>query len=154
GVIDAAEKGVIAGYKVVDVKAALYDGSYHPVDSSDIAFQVAGSYGFKNAFERADGYLLEPVYKVTVITPEDTMGDVMGDITARRGKILGMEARGNFQQITATVPLAELYKYSTSLRSLTQGRGLHRREFSHYDEVPHEISQKIINESSQPEEEK
>ncbi|MBN2542121.1 elongation factor G [bacterium] len=152
GIVDAALKGILAGYKIVDMKAVLYDGSYHPVDSSDIAFQVAGSYGLKNAFDNADPYLLEPIYKVSVITPKDTMGDVMGDLTSRRGKILGMEGHGNFQRINSQVPLSELYKYSTALRSLTQGRGIHTREFSHYEEVPYEFAQRIIDESKKGEE--
>ncbi|RMD89591.1 MAG: elongation factor G [Calditrichaeota bacterium] len=144
GIREAMEEGVIAGYKVTDIKVTLYDGSYHPVDSSDMAFKIAGSLAFKKAFKEAKPVILEPIYDVEVVVPEEFMGDVMGDISSRRGKILGMEAEGPFQVIKAKVPLAELYRYSTTLRSLTQGRGIHRRKFSHYEEVPNEIAQKLI----------
>jgi len=144
GVVEAMKEGVIAGYPVVDVKVTLYDGSYHPVDSSDIAFKIAGSMAFKKGFKEADPFLLEPIYDVEVLVPEEYMGDVMGDLSSRRGKILGIEDQGPFKLIKAKVPLAELYKYSTALRSLTAGRGMHRRKFSHYEEVPREISEKII----------
>jgi elongation factor G len=144
GVKEAMEEGVIAGYKVTDLKVTLYDGSYHSVDSSDMAFKIAGSLGFKKAFKEAKPVILEPIYDVEVIVPEEFMGDVMGDISSRRGKISGMESEGPFQVVKAKVPLAELYRYSTTLRSLTQGRGLHRRRFSHYEEVPHDIAQKLI----------
>lgn len=144
GVVEAMKEGVIAGYPVVDVKVTLYDGSYHPVDSSDIAFKIAGSMAFKKGFKQADPLLLEPIYDVEVFVPEEYMGDVMGDLSSRRGKILGIEDQGPFKLIKAKVPLAELYKYSTTLRSLTAGKGMHRRKFSHYEEVPREISEKII----------
>lgn len=144
GVREALEEGVIAGYRVTDVKVTVFDGSYHDVDSSEMAFKIAGSMGFKKAFQEAKPVLLEPIYEVEVTVPEEFMGDVMGDLSSRRGKISGMEAEGPFQVIKAKVPLAELYRYSTSLRSLTQGRGSHRRKFSHYEEVPHEVAQKII----------
>jgi len=149
GVVEAMQEGILAGYKVVDTKVTLYDGSFHEVDSSDLAFKIAGSMGFKNAAAKAKPVMLEPIYNLEVIVPEDFMGDVMGDLSSRRGRILGMEREGNFQKIKAQVPLAELYKYSTSLRSLTQGRGLHRREFSHYEEVPRDIAEKIIKEAQQ-----
>jgi len=145
GIREAMEEGVLAGHKVVDMKVAVYYGSYHSVDSSDMAFKIAASMGFKKGFLQAKPVLLEPIYDVEVTVPEEYMGDVMGDISSRRGKISGMDAEGPFQIIRAKVPLAELYKYSTSLRSLTQGRGLHRRSFSHYEEVPAEIQQKIID---------
>lgn len=147
GVVEAMNDGVLATYKVVDTKVTLYDGSFHEVDSSDLAFKIAGSMGFKNAAAKAKLVLLEPIYNMQVIVPEEFMGDVMGDLSSRRGKILGMDREGNFQNIKAQVPLAELYKYSTSLRSLTQGRGIHSREFSHYEEVPKDIAEKIIKEA-------
>jgi len=151
GVREAMAEGVIAGFPVQDVKVTLYDGSFHPVDSSDLAFKIAASMGFKKAFKEADPVILEPIYDVEVIVPEEYLGDVMGDLSARRGKILGIDSEGPFQVIKAKVPLAELYKYSTTLRSLTQGRGMHRRRFSHYEEVPKEIAEKLI---AQAEEEK
>jgi len=143
GIREALEEGVIAGYKVADVRASLYDGSYHNVDSSEMAFKIAGSMAFKKAFAAAKPVLLEPIYDVEVIVPENYMGDVMGDISSRRGKISGMDSEGPFQIVKAKVPLSELYKYSTSLRSITHGRGLHRRKFSHYETVPSDIIQKI-----------
>lgn len=144
GVKEAMINGVIAGYPVVDVKVTLFYGSYHTVDSSDMAFKIAGSMCFKKNFKLAKPILLEPIYEVEVQVPEEYMGDVMGDISSRRGKILGMDAEGIFQVIKAKVPLAELHRYSTTLRSLSQGRGLHRRKFSHYEEVPKEIADKIV----------
>jgi len=152
GVSDAMNEGIFAGCKVVDIKVTLYDGSFHTVDSSDLAFKIAGSMGFKNAVSQAKPVLLEPIYNVEVTVPEEFMGDVMGDLSARRGKISGMEHHANFQKIKAQVPLTELYKYSTSLRSLTQGRGLHRQDFSHYEEVPKELAQKIIEETDKKKE--
>jgi len=153
GIVGAMMEGVLAGYRVVDAKVTLYDGTFHEVDSSDLAFKIAGSMGFKNAATKAKPVMLEPIYNLEVIVPEDFMGDVMGDLSSRRGKILGMDREGNFQKIKAQAPLAELYKYSTSLRSLTQGRGLHTREFSHYEEMPRDIAQKIIQEAQQAKEE-
>jgi elongation factor G len=147
GVVEAMKDGILANYKVVDMRVTLYDGSFHEVDSSDLAFKIAGSMGFKNAATQAKPVLLEPIYNLQVIVPEEFMGDVMGDLSSRRGKILGMDREGNFQNIKAQVPLAELYKYSTSLRSLTQGRGIHGREFSHYEEVPRDIVEKIVKEA-------
>ena len=147
GVIETMNEGLLAGHKVMDVKVIIYDGTYHVVDSSDLAFKIAGSMGFKNAASVAKPVLLEPIYNLEVMVPEEFMGDVMGDLSSRRGKILGMDREGSFQNIKAQVPLAELYKYSTSLRSMTQGRGIHTREFSHYEEVPREIAEKIIKEA-------
>ncbi len=144
GVKEAMVSGVISGCQVVDVKVALYYGSYHTVDSSDMAFKIAASMGFRKLFKEADPVLLEPIYNIEVRVPEEYMGDVMGDISSRRGKIAGMAAEGKFQVIKAQVPLAELYKYSTTLRSITQGRGIHSREFSHYEETPREVQQKIM----------
>lgn len=144
GVREAMKEGVVAGYTVMDVRAAIYYGSYHAVDSSDNAFKVAGSLGFKAAALKAKPVILEPIMNVEVLVPGDFMGDVMGDLSARRGKIQGMEQEENAQKIRAQVPLAELHRYSTSLRSMTQGRGVHHQEFSHYEEVPHEVAQKLI----------
>lgn len=144
GIREAMEGGVISGCKVVDVKVALFYGSYHTVDSSDMAFKIAASMGFRKLFKEADPVLLEPIYNVEIRVPEEYMGDVMGDISSRRGKIAGMDSEGKFQVIKAAVPLAELYKYSTTLRSITQGRGIHSREFSHYEETPRDVQQKIM----------
>ncbi len=144
GVREAMVEGVMAGYPVIDVRVSLYDGSYHNVDSSEMAFKIAGSMAFKKAIKQANPVLLEPIYDVEVVVPEEYMGDVMGDISGRRGKISGMDSEGPFQIVKAKVPLAELYKYSTSLRSITHGRGLHRRKFSHYETVPADITQKLI----------
>lgn len=147
GIREAMDNGVLAGYPVVDIKVTLYDGSHHPVDSSDIAFKIAGSMALKKAVSEANSVLLEPIYDVEATVPEELVGDVMGDLSSRRGKILGIDSQRPFQIIRAKVPLAELYRYSTILRSLTQGRGIHTRQFSHYEEVPREISEKIAAES-------
>ncbi len=146
GVLETMEKGVISGNKVVDVKVTLFDGSYHTVDSDEMSFKLAATQCFKKGFLAAKPVLLEPIYEIEVTVPEDYMGDVMGDISSRRGKILGMDSDGHFQIIKAYVPLAELYKYSSNLRSLTSGRGAYKRKFSYYEEVPKEIEQKIIEE--------
>ena len=152
GVNETVLKGIIADSRIVDVKATVFDGSYHAVDSSDVAFKIAGSMAFKQAFLGAKPVILEPIYDVKVKVPEDHMGDVMGDITARRGKISGMDSDGHFQIINAKIPLAELYKYSTSLRSITAGRGLHSQEFSHYEETTADVGKKIIQAVSGEEE--
>jgi elongation factor G len=144
GVVESMEDGVIAGYKIVDLKATIYDGSYHEVDSSDMAFKIAASMAFKKAFLDAKPVLLEPIMNIVVTVPEDHLGDVMGDLSGKRGKIQGIDAKGHLQVVRAQAPLAELYKYSTTLRSRTQGRGMYQSSFSHYEEVPHEIAQKII----------
>lgn len=144
GIQEAMAGGVLAGFPVVDVRVTLYDGSYHPVDSSDMAFKIAGSMAFKKAFMEAKPVLLEPIYDVEVRVPEEYLGDVMGDLSSRRGKIMGIDSEGNFQVIKAKTPLAEMYRYSTSLRSITQGRGIYRRKFSHYEEVPAEIAEKVV----------
>jgi len=144
GVVDAMTRGVLAGFQVVDVRVSCFYGSYHSVDSSEQAFKMAGSMGFKKAFMDASPVLLEPIYNLEVRVPDEYMGDVMGDISSRRGKIMGMDSEGRFQIINAQVPLAELYRYSTTLRSMTQGRGIHKRTFSHYEEVPPDAAQKII----------
>lgn len=153
GVVETMGKGVLAGYPVVDVKVTVFDGSYHNVDSSEMAFKVAASMAFKKAFEQAKPVILEPIYTIEVRVPDEYMGDVMGDISSRRGKIQGMDADGKFQVIKANVPLSDLYKYSTTLRSITQGRGIHSRSFSHYEEVPSDVVQKIIEEAKKEEEE-
>ena len=145
GIRGAMQAGVLAGYPVVDVKVTLYDGSYHEVDSSELAFKIAGSMAFKEGMRKADPVLLEPIMKVVVIVPSDYMGDVIGDLNSRRGQIQGMEERGGAQQITAFVPLAEMFGYATDLRSKTQGRGQFTMEPSHYVEVPKSIQEKIIS---------
>lgn len=147
GVREALEKGFLAGYPITDVKVTVYDGSYHPVDSSDIAFQIAASMAIKSNAEKGGMVLLEPITEVEVYVPEEFMGDVIGDLNSKRGKIMGMEAMGKIQVIKAMVPEAEMYKYSTSLRSMTQGRGYFTMKFHHYEEVPKEIAQKVIEES-------
>ncbi|MDD8019252.1 MAG: elongation factor G, partial [Bacteroidota bacterium] len=146
GIIDTMEHGVIAGYHVIDVKVTLLEGSYHDVDSDEMSFKIAGAQAFKKGFKEARPILLEPIYEVEVIVPEEYMGDVMGDLSSRRGKIAGMDTDGSHQIIRATAPLKELYRYSTTLRSMTQGRGIHRQKFSHYDEIPREVADKIIQE--------
>ena len=153
GIVETMTKGVLAGNKVVDVKVTLFDGTYHTVDSDEMSFKIAASQGFKKGFLEAKPVLLEPIYEVEVIVPEEYMGDVMGDISSKRGKILGMDSDGHFQIIKALVPLAELYKYSSHLRSLTQGRGVHTRKFDHYEEMPKEIEQKVIEEYKKSREE-
>ena len=145
GIQGAMLSGVLAGYPVVDVKVTLYDGSYHEVDSSEMAFKIAGSMAFKEACQKADATLLEPIMKVCVIVPEEYMGDVIGDLNSRRGQIQGFEARSGAQQIDAFVPLSEMFGYATDLRSRTQGRGQYTMEPSHYIEIPKNIREKIID---------
>jgi elongation factor G len=145
GIKEALENGVLAGYPMVDVKVELTDGSYHEVDSSEMAFKIAGSMAFKEAAHRASPVLLEPMMKVEVVVPEQYMGDVLGDLSARRGKIGGMMQRGEAQVIASTVPLAEMFGYSTKLRSMTQGRAVYSMEFSHYEEVPKSKADEIIS---------
>ena len=147
GVMKAAEEGILAGYRVVDVKVDFYDGKMHPVDSKDIAFQIAGYFAFKESFMAARPCLLEPIYMVEIRIPEDCMGKVMGDLSSRRGKIQGMDMEGGYQLIKAHVPSKELYRYSSTLRSLTGGRGVHSEQFSHYEEMPRDAEQKVIEES-------
>ncbi|HHY92629.1 MAG TPA: elongation factor G, partial [Firmicutes bacterium] len=144
GVREAAENGIVAGYPMVDVAVTLYDGSYHDVDSSEMAFKIAGSIGFKNAVQQAQPVLLEPVMKVQVLVPEQYMGDVIGDLNSRRGHITNMEPRNDIQVIDAVVPLSEMFGYATDLRSRTQGRGNYTMQFSHYAEVPKNLAEKII----------
>ena len=157
GVKQVLVNGPLGGYRVVDVKAIVYDGKEHPVDSKDIAFQIAGREVFKQAMLKARPILLEPIYDIEVKVPEDHMGDVMGDLSSRRGKIMGMDSKGHFQIIKAKVPLAELDRYATTLRSLTSGRGLFTRSFSHYEPLPKELESKVVDEaraSGEKEEEK
>jgi elongation factor G len=144
GIREALENGVLAGYPMVDLRVAIVDGSYHDVDSSEMAFKIAGSIGFKEGAKRANPTLLEPIMSLEVIVPEEYMGDVIGDLNSRRGKIQGMRPRGNAQIIDAQVPLAEMFGYATDLRSKTQGRATFTMLFSHYDMVPKQISDEIV----------
>ncbi|HEV3323573.1 MAG TPA: elongation factor G, partial [Solirubrobacteraceae bacterium] len=144
GVEEALENGVKAGYPMVDVRVTLVDGKYHEVDSSEIAYKVAGSLAFKEAARRAKPVLLEPIFAVEVVTPEEFMGDVMGDLSRRRGHLHGSEQRGNAQAIHALVPLSEMFGYATDLRSNTQGRATYTMQFEGYEEVPPSIAEKII----------
>jgi elongation factor G len=146
GVVDTMQKGVLSGNQVVDVKVTIFDGTYHSVDSDEMSFKLAGSQCFKKGFLEANPVLLEPIHEVEVTVPEEYMGDVMGDISSRRGKIIGMDADGHYQIIRAYVPLAELHKYSSQLRSLTSGRGVHKTKFAFYEEVPKEVENKIVEE--------
>jgi elongation factor G len=147
GVQEASRRGIIAGYPLVDFQAECYDGSYHTVDSSDVAFQVAGSMAFKKASQAADPVLLEPVMEVEISTPDEYMGDIMGDLNQRRGKIQGMDSQGSRTVIRALVPEAELYKYATTLRSMSHGRAMHSRRLHGYEEVPPHVAEKVVAES-------
>ncbi|MPM78026.1 Elongation factor G [bioreactor metagenome] len=144
GIQGAMNGGVLAGFPVVDVKVTLYDGSFHEVDSSEMAFKIAGSMAFKEACRKADPTLQEPIMKVSVTVPDEYMGDVIGDLNSRRGQIIKLEARPGAQQIDAHVPLAEMFGYATDLRSRTQGRGQYTMEPSHYVEIPKNIRDKIV----------
>jgi len=146
GVDKACEEGIVAGYRVVDVKVDFYDGKMHPVDSKDIAFQIAGYFAFREAFAAAKPCILEPIHTVEIRIPEDCMGKVMGDLSSRRGRIQGMDVDGSFQVIKAHVPAKELYRYSSSLRALTGGRGVHTEDFSHYEEMPRDAEAKLVEE--------
>ena len=152
GIRNTLPEGFLAGYPMVDVKVTVYDGSYHDVDSSDMAFQIAASMGFKIALEKAKPILLEPVMSVDVTSPDDCMGDVIGDLNSRRGRVLGMETRGHAQVIKALVPMAEILKYAPDLRSMTSGRGSFEARFHHYDEVPALIAEKVIKEKKDAQE--
>lgn len=145
GIVDAMHEGVVAGYPIVDLRVSLYDGSYHTVDSSEMAFKIAGSMAIKKAVVEAKPVLLEPVMKTEIITPDDTLGAIIGDLNSRRGKVQGVEPQaGGNQKIAALVPMAEMLTYANQLQSLTSGRGLYSMEFSHYEEVPAHLAQKII----------
>ena len=146
GVKEAMETGVLAGFQMVDIKVVVYDGSYHEVDSSEMAFKIAGSMGFKEGARKADPVLLEPYTKVEVVVPEEYMGDVIGDLNSRRGRVEGMEMRSGAEHINAFVPLAEMFGYATDLRSRTQGRGVYTMTFDHYEEVPKNVAEKVISE--------
>jgi len=148
GIAEALTTGVVAGYPVLDIKVKLVDGSYHPVDSSEMAFGIAGSMGIKDAMRKADPTLLEPIMKVDVVMPEEHLGDVIGDLSSRRGHILGMEGKGNSQAVQATVPLAEMFGYATDLRSMTSGRATYTMEFSHYAELPAQMAEAISKKTS------
>ncbi len=144
GVEEAVNKGVVAGYQMVDVQVTLYDGSFHEVDSSEVAFKIAASMAFQEAAKRAGAYVLEPIMKVQVLIPPDFLGDVTGDISSKRGRIESMTDRGNIKVVDANIPLSEMFGYATKLRSVSQGRGTFSMEFSHYEQVPKNIEQEII----------
>ena len=148
GIHEALKSGKLGGYEVVDVQATLIDGSYHEVDSSEMAFTIAGSLALKEGLEKAQCALLEPMMKVEVLVPEDYLGDVMGNLTSRRGKLSGMEARQNVQVIDALVPLSEMFGYATDLRSRTQGRGTFTMQFAHYEEVPKSIAETVVGKNN------
>lgn len=147
GVRETMAGGVVAGYPMVDVRVTLYDGSYHDVDSSDMAFKIAGSMGFKNAVEKAKPVILEPIMAMAVTVPDECMGDVIGDLNSRRGKVLGMDTKGHLQVIKSHVPMVEVLKYAPDLRAITSGRGEFQLEFSHYEEVPPQLAEKVIKEA-------
>jgi elongation factor G len=148
GVKEALDRGIVAGYPVLDIRATIYDGSYHEVDSSEMAFKIAGSMAFQNAAEKAGPAILEPIMKVEVTTPEEYMGDIIGDLTARRGHLQGTDMRGNVTVVRAEVPLAEMFGYATTIRSMTQGRASYSMEPSHYDKVPASIAEEIKKKNS------
>jgi elongation factor G len=145
GAEEAAQNGILAGFPLVDVRVTCYDGSYHDVDSSEMAFKIAGSMGFKEGAAKAKPVLLEPVMDVEVVLPEEYLGEVMGDLNSRRGRVAGMEARGGAQVVSAQVPLSSMFGYSTDLRSATQGRATYTMTFDHYEQVPKAIAEEIIS---------
>ena len=145
GVISSCNEGIVSGCRVVDVKVDFYDGKMHPVDSNDMAFQLAGRKAFQEAFNNAKPKILEPIYTIQVKVPDDVMGDVMGDISSRRGRVQGVDSDGHFQIINAEVPLAMIHDYSTSLRAMSSGRGMFTQEFSHYEDMPPNEAQKVIS---------
>ena len=153
GVQEQMARGVVAGYQLIDVKVTLYDGSQHTVDSNEISFKIAAQQAFRKGIMDSAPVMLEPIYLLEVTVPDEFMGDVMGDISSHRGKIQGMDSEGPFQVIKAKIPLSELYQYATRLRSITQGRGIYKRHFSHYEEVPHEVMTKLIEEAAAQKEE-
>ncbi|MBI3735274.1 elongation factor G, partial [Candidatus Sumerlaeota bacterium] len=153
GLVEALEKGVLSRNKTVDLKATCYDGSYHDVDSSEMAFKVAASLAFKNVVPKCNPIILEPILKAIIIIPETYMGDVMGNLNSRRGRILGMSANGKKQRIEALVPMSEMFTYSRDLRSITHGAGVFETEFDHYERVPGEVQEKIIAETVHEKEE-
>jgi elongation factor G len=152
GIVEAMAEGVVAGYPVVDLRVSLVDGSYHTVDSSEMAFKIAGSLGFKKGVLECQPTLLEPIVNISIEIPDEYMGDVIGDLNSRRGKVLGMDSPGHHQIIKGQVPLAEILKYAPDLRSMTSGRGTFTYEHSHYEEVPSYIAEKIVAESKKDDE--
>ncbi|HET7485684.1 MAG TPA: elongation factor G, partial [Solirubrobacterales bacterium] len=148
GIQDAMEGGILAGYPLVDVRVILTYGSYHDVDSSEMAFKIAGSMAIQDAARKANPVLLEPVMAVEVVTPEDFLGDVIGDLSRRRGKVQGQDQRGNALAVQAFVPLGEMFGYATELRSMTQGRATYTMQFEHYEEVPTNIAEEIVEHRS------
>jgi elongation factor G len=152
GIVEASQKGVLAGFPCVDFKATLDDGSFHAVDSSEMAFKIAGSLAYRKAAEQAKPVLLEPIMKVQITTPDEFMGDIMGDLNGRRGRVLGMDSAGKYQVINAEVPMAEILTYAPDLRSMTGGRGIFSVEFVRYDEVPAQMAEKVIEEIKSQEE--
>jgi elongation factor G len=144
GIQEAMKTGVLAGYPMEDVKVKLTDGSFHEVDSSEMAFKIAGSIAFKDAARKADPVLMEPIMEVEVVTPEEYMGEIMGDLSSRRGRIEGISQRNDAQVVKANVPLAEMFGYATTLRNMSQGRAIYSMQFSHYDEIPKNISEEIV----------
>ena len=155
GVLMKMEEGPLTGSNVQDIRVAVYDGKMHAVDSSDMAFMIAAQYCFKDLFIQSGPKLLEPIYEVSILTPEEAMGDIMGDLQTRRAIILGMDSEGHYQKVIAKIPLAELYRYSSTLRSLSQGRSKYSMKFSEYAPVPMDLQQTLINEyKAQEEEEK
>jgi elongation factor G len=144
GILEATDNGVLAGFPVVDVKVTLIDGSYHEVDSSEMAFKIAGSMGFKEGCAKAGPIILEPIMSVEVVVPEEYMGDVIGDLNSKRGRIMGMDSRAGAQVVTAMVPLASMFGYSTDLRSATQGRATYAMTFDHYEPVPKSVGDDIV----------
>ena len=153
GIRESMAQGVIAGYPFVDAQVELYDGKHHPVDSSDMAFQIAGSFAFREASNQCRPVLLEPIMNVTISVPEQFMGDIIGDLNSKRGRIMGVEQAGKRQVIQATAPLAEMFRYSIDLKSITSARGSFTMEFSRYEELPDEIAQKVIAEAKSEAEE-
>jgi elongation factor G len=147
GLRESILEGVLAGYPTSNIRAILYDGSFHAVDSSEMAFKIAASMAFKKAVQQAQPVMLEPIVKVTVTVPDESMGDVIGDLNSRRGKVLGVDSKGNYQVIQAQVPMAEVAKYAPDLTAMTQGRGSFQSEFSHYEEIPAYMSEKVIQEA-------
>ena len=144
GIQEAMESGILAGYRAVDIKATLVDGSYHEVDSSEMAFKIAGSLAFQDGAKKGKPIIMEPVFKVEVLTPDEYMGDVIGDLNSRRGYIEGVEVRGNLQAVTGFVPLKQMFGYATDLRSKTQGRGIYTMQFDHYEELPASLTQELM----------
>jgi elongation factor G len=151
GVLNVMEEGPVAGFPVGDIRVCIYDGGMHPVDSNEAAFKRAAYQGFQQAFSRANPVLLEPIHEVTVTTPDEFTGDVISDLNTRRGRIQGIETKGPFQKIVAQVPEAELFQYSTALRSITHGRGIHSASFSHYEAMPRNVQEEVVQQSTERE---